>query len=136
MKMISWIKCLFFKQPSNLEEAHFLLRILLKEKVEDIKNIPKNKLTSMTHHYLGRTIRNDWKMWDNGRINKFFHQLGITHPDDMSGIIIESFHCKLNKKPFDLNKNVHDTKEYYKRINEKSYNELKKFYVKPGQNGE
>ena len=44
---------------------------------------------------------------------KYFNELGIYHPDDISSIILTSFHRKLNNKSIDLAKQVESYKKYW-----------------------
>lgn len=66
----------------------------------------------------GRGIRNSWNLWKGkNQLCKYFFKLGIYHPDDMSSIILKSFHRKLNNKEIDLESQVNFYKEYWKEIN-------------------
>jgi hypothetical protein len=51
---------------------------------------------------MGLTIRNCWGLWGHSRLAKYFNELGIDHPDDMSGIILTSLWRELNHLPMDL----------------------------------
>lgn len=67
------------------------------------------------HHGLGQYLRNEWELWSNqGIIVEYFHRLGITHPDDMSGIILTSYHRWKNNKPIDLKEQIKQYKKYWK----------------------
>ncbi|MBM3249319.1 MAG: hypothetical protein FJZ09_00525 [Candidatus Omnitrophica bacterium] len=39
--------------------------------------------------------------------------MGISHPDDMSGIILDTFWCHLNGKPLKVEERVKDYQEYW-----------------------
>lgn len=58
------------------------------------------------HHGMGMWIRNNWALWKGSRLTDYFVRLGIHHPDDMSGIILTSFHRHLNGKPIKLDEQV------------------------------
>ena len=53
-------------------------------------------------------------MWekDTPLVNSF-KVMGISHPDDMSGIILRSAHRKLNNKPIKLSEQVKKYQEYW-----------------------
>lgn len=40
------------------------------------------------HHGLGTWLRNNWGLWGGSRLQKYFTDKGIRHPDDMSSIIL------------------------------------------------
>jgi len=68
------------------------------------------------HHGLGTSLRNCWGLWAGGSaLGKWFNQKGIQHPDDMSGIILTSFHRRLHKKPIDLDAQIKSYKDYWKK---------------------
>jgi len=43
------------------------------------------------HFGLGMVIRNNWGLWNGGRLFQSMQALGFRHPDDMSGAILEGF---------------------------------------------
>jgi hypothetical protein len=110
--------------PNDLKAAVKLLKTLMdKNDLELFKTNTEEKACAIAHHTIGRWIRNYWSLWwhpdNNGgeekpAIVQFFQNRGIEHPDDMSGIIICSFHRYLNGKPLDLDGQVADTIEFYK----------------------
>lgn len=40
------------------------------------------------HHGLGTWLRNNWGLWGGSRLQKYFTDKGIGHPDDMSSIVL------------------------------------------------
>jgi hypothetical protein len=105
--------------PVNLEECFEALnKILDKEQVEEFKNWEEN-VVGKCHHGLGRTLRNDWGLWNDpssSSLQEYFKNMGIWHADDMSGIILDSYHRHLNNKPLDVEKQVKFYKDYWKKI--------------------
>ncbi len=101
--------------PKNLDESFPILASELGANLEKFKNLKEERLTGETHFTLGQWIRNEWGLWDEeGELHKWFlKELGIFHADDMSGIIITSFHRKLNGKPVDLKKQVKFYKDFW-----------------------
>jgi hypothetical protein len=72
------------------------------------------------HMGLGLRIRNEWLITrdDRGqgsrsRLAVHFRQLGINHPDDMSGIILESFVRHVKQETIELDKQVAYYKNYW-----------------------
>lgn len=58
--------------------------------------ISEEEFTVNTHFGFGMWIRNNWNLWGGSRLSIYFNQKGIHHPDDMSGIILVSYHRHLN----------------------------------------
>jgi len=97
------------EKPKDLVEC---VKILLKE--EGIEEF-KNKDPIEYHHSTGRSIRNDWGLWDSeSNLHKFFNLIGIYHADDMSGIILDTVHRIINGIPIDLDGQVEHYKDYWK----------------------
>lgn len=46
----------------------------------------------------------------------WFNQVGIYHPDDMSGIILDSFWRKLNNKPIGLDEQIKYYQDYWRTV--------------------
>lgn len=100
--------------PSNLDECFGeLKKILKKEDLEQFKNKKEEDAVSGSHFGLGMWIRNNWGLWKSSRLTKYFKDLGISHPDDMSGIILTSFYRYLNNKNIELEKQIKHYKEYW-----------------------
>jgi len=100
------------EQPSSLESCFEYLDKKLVDK-DLFKNSPENKVLGMCHFSLGMWMRNNWYLWwsedlakqfaekgypqEKPLLVKYFNEeLGIFHADDMSSIIITSYHRKLN----------------------------------------
>jgi hypothetical protein len=86
-------------KPTNLDAAHAaLLEILSPEQVDGLRT---GSLESWQyHHGLGTFIRNEWIR--HGQLGRVFADLNLGSIDAMSGIVLESFVCKLRGQPFDL----------------------------------
>lgn len=96
--------------PETLEEA-FIHLDSLKGKEEFIKHGPAS-----FHHGLGRWLRNNWGFWTKeGKLYEYLVGLGLEHPDDMSGLILESYHRKLLGKPLDVEGQVKYYQDYWEK---------------------
>ncbi|MCP4259991.1 MAG: hypothetical protein GY774_21125 [Planctomycetes bacterium] len=102
--------------PKNLEDAHQELKKMLHEEfIEEIKVGKEDNLAQ--HHFgLGTWIRNNWELWGGSRLAEYFVNIGIYHPDDMSGIIIESFWYDVNGKTYPLKERISEFQEYWKSM--------------------
>lgn len=102
------------KVPLSTSEAlHMFLEALTEEEKITLKEVEENQI-ALFHHTLGQDIRNEWSMWEkNTPLVNSFQTIGITHPDDMSGIILTSAHRHLNKKPIKLQEQVKSYQDYW-----------------------
>jgi len=85
--------------PNNLENC---FRELDKNLSEKNKEEFKKSSPMLYHMSIGRHLRNSWGLWSNSRLKEYFLDIGVTHPDDMSTIILDSYYRYLNEKPIDL----------------------------------
>lgn len=101
--------------PKDLEDSFGELNKMLHPKfIEKFKNGGKEE-TIKQHRGLGLWMRNNWGLWAGSRLAKYFTELGITHPDDMSGIILTSYQRHLNNQPLELEKQIKYYKDYWKK---------------------
>lgn len=77
----------------------------------EIRKMSENEFSGTYHMGTGMWMRNNWGLWSGSRLSKYFNNLGIYHPDDMSGIILDSFYRTLTDQPIELEKQT----EYYKQ---------------------
>lgn len=110
--------------PKDLNDAMSFLDCKWPEKDKaEFKKKAENDAVSELHFGTGMSIRNNWGLWKGkNKLSKFFNSKGIFHPDDMSSIILTSFHRHLNNIPIDLNSQT----EYYKRYWENAKKEQEK----------
>jgi len=100
--------------PINLEDCfNELQKMLHPDFLTEFKNKSEKELSEY-HMGLGLWLRDNWGLWGGSRLSKYFNQLGIFHPDDMSGIIIDTFWSKLNNRPQRLNDKIEFYQEYWK----------------------
>ncbi len=65
------------------------------------------------HMGIGMWIRNNWGLWRGSRLSKYFNAMGIKHPDDMSGIILESYRAKRLNRKYDIDSDIRMFKKYW-----------------------
>lgn len=87
--------------PKNLDDCFRILDQTLNLFVILLVKSDKEENMINYHHGLGQTIRNGFGLWKDSHLCKWFKKQGITHPDDMSGIILTSYWRYLNSKPID-----------------------------------
>jgi hypothetical protein len=96
----------------NLEDAFAWLDSLNVQDVQEWLNNDEDKAVGLAHHGFGTMIRNELDLWHNGSIVSYFNNLGIYHADDMSGIILTSFHRNKNGKELNIDEQVNKYVDY------------------------
>lgn len=112
--------------PKDLDEAIDLLKNFFQENLEKIKTMSEQDFRDSSHFGAGMFIRNTWFLWwykdhknegwpkEQPPLNKIFNDLGIIHADDMSGILMTSFHRSLVGKDIGLEGQVKYYLDYWK----------------------
>ena len=106
--------------PQNLEDALSYLECAWNKAEKDtFRNKDEFAATIQLHHGYGTWIRNHWGLW-RGRnpLYKYFKGFGLFHPDDMSDIILVSFHRRLNDKDIKLEEQIQRYKEFWDKAKE------------------
>ena len=105
--------------PKNLKDAIEYLSCEWSESDKtEFKNKEESDAVTELHFGTAMGIRNGWELWKGkNRISRFFKSKGISHPDDISSIILTSFHRRLNNKPIDLNSQIEYYKSYWETAN-------------------
>lgn len=101
--------------PNNLRDAieYLVCEWSESDKIE-FKNKEEDDAVTELHFGTGMGIRNGWELWKGkNRISRFFKSKGIFHPDDMSSIVLTSFHRHLNNMPINLDSQVKHYKSYW-----------------------
>ncbi|TXH31319.1 MAG: hypothetical protein E6Q96_00295 [Cyclobacteriaceae bacterium] len=105
-------------KPSTLEECYpYLDKIFDDTSKYTFKVFPERIAVSRLHHGLGTWIRNEWGLWRNSKLKNYFVNLGVLHPDDMSAMILTSYHRRLNEKEIKIEEQIEYCQEFYKHIN-------------------
>lgn len=78
------------------------------------KSWTEDEFTGKTHFGLGMWMRNNWQLWGGSRLSKYFNDKGIYHPDDMSGIILDSYHRYLMGSDIRLHEQISYYQTYWK----------------------
>lgn len=100
--------------PVDLEDCFVQINSFWADSVrEKVKNREEEDFVVNAHFGFGMWIRNNWGLWRKSRLAKYFNELGIFHPDDMSGIILTSYHRYLNDKPLLLEEQIKYYQDYW-----------------------
>lgn len=108
------------KKPKTIEEAVKCLEKKWKKKEKEAyKKLPEEDALSEMDNMDGVWIRNEWiRLNKDTSLRQSFHEMGITHVDDMSDIILVSAHRKLNGLPLDIPAQVKRCKDYWTPVRE------------------
>jgi hypothetical protein len=120
--------------PKDLEDCFQQINSFWPDSVKQrMAALTEDDFSVRLHFGLGLWMRNNWQLWGGSRLSKYFNDTGIYHPDDMSGIILTSYHRRLNGKNIELNEQIASYKQYWKQANEEEkqrmQNELSKFRI-------
>lgn len=129
--------------PTTLEECFTYLDKMLRDK-EEFKSTPEEEVLGICHFSLGMWMRNTWYLWwseelaknandrdalkedgdelsnypqEKPALVKYFNDnLNIHHADDMSSIIITSYHRRLNEQSLNLDKQVKRYQDHWLKL--------------------
>ncbi len=85
----------------------------------EVKKMSEDEFTVNTHFGMGMWMRNNWKLWGGSRLSKYFNDLGVFHPDDMSGIILTSYYRYLLKLDVKLEEQIKGYNDFWKENHQK-----------------
>ena len=112
--------------PKNVDEAIFHLSFTWPEDRQMVfKYKPEDKAVAEQHFFAGLDMRNNWRLWTGSPLADYFKAQGIYHPDDMSAIVLRSFHRNLNRQEIDLEGQFRFYREYWEFL-EYDYSESEK----------
>jgi len=105
-------------KPTNLSECFEQLDKIFSESpdADDWKVEDERKAIASSHHGLGQWIRNNWELWkEESTLHQHFEKLGLHHADDMSGVILTSYHRHLNNKDLGLDEQINHYIDFWKK---------------------
>jgi len=104
-------------KPTTLEETYVYLDQIFDDTTKyGFMTLPEDVAAGRLHFGFGMWIRNNWGLWRNSKLKQYFLAKGITHPDDMSSIILTSYHRYLNNKIVDLDGQTKRRQDFYKGV--------------------
>lgn len=85
--------------PKDLGDCFLELdKVLSEVDRKEIIALPEKEDMIQYHMGLGMWMRNTWRLWAGSRLQKYFTDKGIHHPDDMSGVILSYYYDWLHGK--------------------------------------
>jgi hypothetical protein len=83
--------------PKNLGECFIELdKVLTEIDKKEMLALPRRDDMILYHMGLGMWMRNNWGLWGGSRLQKYFTDKGIHHPDEMSSVILFHYYDWLN----------------------------------------
>lgn len=79
-----------------------------------VKQWTEDEFIGRAHFSFGMWMRNNWQLWGGSRLSKYFNDLGVYHPDDMSGIILNSYYRYLTGNEINLQQQLNYINAYWK----------------------
>lgn len=102
--------------PKNLEDCFVQINSFWNDSTKiKVKNWDEREFVGNAHMGFGMWMRNNWRLWGGSRLSKHFNELGINHPDDMSGIILVSYHRHLNNTEIKLEEQIKYYQDYWEK---------------------
>lgn len=101
--------------PRDLEDALRTLQARLDPRVLQYirDSVPTAKDMSALHMSIGLGLRNEWGLWAGSRLAIYFNQIGIMHPDDMSGVLLTSLWRRVHGQPLRVDQQVQYHQRYW-----------------------
>ena len=107
--------------PKDLEDCFKQIDSFWSDSTKtQVKNWSESEFSAKSHFGLGLWMRNNWQLWGGSRLSKYFNDLGIYHPDDMSGIILISYHRYLSGEEIKLEDQIKFYQDYWKKSSEQN----------------
>jgi hypothetical protein len=105
--------------PRDLAATHEeLSKMLPKEIIKKMKEGTEDDMV-LWHHGLGTWIRNNWGLWGGSPLQTSLTKLGLKHPDDMSGLILDTYWRHLHERPLDVEAKVKAYQDYWEQLEKK-----------------
>lgn len=104
--------------PTDLNECFVAIDKIMSrsEKTESewFKTNEEKNVVATVHHSFGRHLRNEWSLWNKeSALHKYFSNMGLWHADDISSVIITSYHRYINGKELDLKNQIDGYLKYW-----------------------
>jgi hypothetical protein len=100
--------------PKDLDDCFKQINSFWNDSIKiQVKNLKEEEFSGKVHLSFGMWLRNNWQLWSGSRLSEYFNKLEVYHPDDMSGIILDSYHRFLNGKDIKLLEQVKYYQDYW-----------------------
>jgi len=115
--------------PKDLKDSFSQINIFWSDSVKiKVKAMKESDFVNNSHFGFGMWMRNNWGLWKGSRLFKYLNEKGLNHPDDVSSVILTSYHRHLNNRNLKLRNQIKGYKDYWKKANKE--NASKQFKAK------
>ncbi|UKN02689.1 hypothetical protein K6119_04070 [Paracrocinitomix mangrovi] len=98
--------------PKDIEDCFQQIDSFWSDTVKaEVRAMTSDEFVGKTHFGIGLWMRNNWQLWGGSRLSKYMNDLGINHPDHMSGTILSLYYKYLKEEEFDLEKEIEKIKK-------------------------
>lgn len=103
---------MYYKIPKNIEEALSLLNQRNVDDVNEWRRKDEKEAVVFAHFGLGMNLRSEWNLWlpEASDYGKYFQEMGIFNPDDMTMITLTAWHRQLNDKEIKFEELINEYK--------------------------
>jgi hypothetical protein len=98
--------------PKDLDEAVTVFIAGMRDKDKELV-IREGGFPHGWHFFGGMRLRNSWGLWTGSVLALWFESKGITHADDMTGIIAAAVTRKLQNQPYHLESAIFQHQVYW-----------------------
>ena len=103
--------------PETIADSFTSLDSLINNDLKEwIRCLPDQEFGMYVHHSFGMYLRNNWGLWGGSLLANEFNKKGIYHPDDMSGIILDSYQRRLKGVEIKLPEQIQYYQDYWTRV--------------------
>ena len=107
--------------PKDLKDTFKQINIIWSDSVRNnVKAMKESDFVTNNHFGFGLWMRNNWGLWKGSRLYIYLNEKGLSHPDDMSSVILTSYHRHLNNRNLKVRNQIKDYKEYWKKASKES----------------
>lgn len=104
-------------KPKNLNEAIAQLDKVNSNKYKkEIFEMTESEYITKSQFSTGLWIRYNWGLWRGKKLTNYFNDLGIYHPNDMTGIILRCYYRHLHHQDYELDKQIKYYQDYRKKF--------------------
>lgn len=104
--------------PNDIEDSFRQINTFWADSTKTkLMKLTEDEFSGRLHMGFGMWMRNNWQLWGGSRLSKYFNEKGINHPDDMSGIILNSYYRHLKNQEIKLDEQIQYYKDYWDNSN-------------------
>lgn len=102
--------------PSDFEGCLRQLDSLTSNEMKEwIICLPDKEFSKSVHHGFGMYLRNNWGLWSDTKLAENLYEMGILHPDDMTGIILNSYQRRIKGEDIRLQEQLKFYQDYWRK---------------------